>query len=84
MISDYGGEWGRRGSTFFFARSPEAPRTAEMCERGIIVRDEGCIIPIMTVLILSSLSVVSIEGMVPDIERCLPAIFCYDGEDCGE
>jgi hypothetical protein len=62
----------RRILTFFFARSPEAPSTGE---EGTAVRcirhtgSESRDTPTIIVLSLSSSWDVSMEGMVPDIER---------------
>lgn len=55
-------------STFFFARSPEAPKTIDPVSNGT---DSPRMrhLPITIVLSLSSSWDVSIEGMVPDIER---------------
>jgi hypothetical protein len=61
----------RRIFTFFFARSPEAPSTREEGTlRCIDQRRHGKrYTPTIMVLFLRSSWEVSIEGMVPDIER---------------
>ena len=57
--------------TFFLARSPDAPRTrVKKCEiLGAGISDFRRYLPTMIVLSLRSSWRVSIEGIVPDIER---------------